>query len=177
MMSHVLLLDTNVWSHMILGDPAMRTVVTAQLAALRLTYPGATLATSGICVAECLVAARRLLDPVVALQFEAEFTARFAAPGVVIVPVTEQVLDRAAKLRADRLKLSAALGGQAAGPKGGKLLLPDAIIAASCLDFQPPAILVTENAADFRYKDNGVPKTVADLTVEGVGTLPETMLA
>lgn len=168
-MSHVLLLDSNVWSHLVLGDLPMRKKVAAQLAALRLKYPGAIMATSGICVAECLVAVRRLPDAAEAVQFEALFQAQFAAPGVVIVAVSAQVLDRAASLRANRLKLAALRGSQSASSNGGKLPLPDAIIAASCLDFNPPAILVTENDADFLYVEDGVKKTVAALVIERVG--------
>jgi len=167
--SHVLLLDSNVWSHLILGDATMRSKVTAQLAALRLKYPGASIATNGICVAECLVAVRRLSDAAEASQFEALLWAQFNNPEVMVVAVTAQVLDRAANLRANRLKLAASRGTQTAGADGGKLLLPAAIIAASCLDFNPPAILVTQNQADFRYIEDGIQKTVADLVVEGVG--------
>nr|MDP2190232.1 hypothetical protein [Rhodoferax sp.] len=122
-MSHVLLLDSNVWSHLILGDLPMREKVAAQLAALRLKYPGAVMATSGICVAECLVAVRRLPEASVAQQFETLFQAQFAASGVVIVAVSSQVLDCAASLRANRLKLAASRGSQMAGADGGKLLL------------------------------------------------------
>lgn len=147
----------------------MREKVSAQLVALRLKYPGAVIATSGVCVAECLVAVRRLPEASAAQEFEALFQARFADPGVVVVAVTAQVLDRAASLRANRLKLAALRGSQSASPKGGKLLLPDAIIAASCLEFDPPAILVTENDADFLYVEDGVEKTVANLVVERVG--------
>jgi predicted nucleic acid-binding protein len=167
--SHVLLLDSNVWSHLILGDVTMRNKVTAQLAALRLKYSGASIATSAICVAECLVAVRRLSDSVLANQFEALFWAQFNNPDVMIVAVTALVLDRAASLRANRLKLATGRGSQTAGADGGKLLLPDAIIGASCLDFNPPAILVTQNQTDFRYIEDGIQKTVADLVVEGVG--------
>lgn len=168
-MSHVLLLDTNVWSHLILGDAARQDKVTTQLAALRLKYPGAARATSGMCVAECLVAARRLPDAADAAHFEALFWAEFNSADVTVVAVTPQVLDHAAALRADRLKLAARRGSQPAGPDGGTLLLPDAIIAASCFDFDPPAILVTENDSDFRYVEEGVQKTVAGLVVERVG--------
>lgn len=168
-MSHVLLLDSNVWSHLILGDVAMRNKVTAQLAALRLKYPGASIATSAICVAECLVAVRRLSDAATASQFEALLWAQFSKPDVMVVAVTAQVLDRAASLRSNRLKLAASRGSQMAGADGGKLLLPDAIIAASCLDFNPLAILVTQNQADFRYIEDGIQKTVAELVVEGIG--------
>lgn len=168
-MSHVLLLDSNVWSHLILGDLPMREKVSAQLVALRLKYPGAVIATSGVCVAECLVAVRRLPEASAAQEFETLFQAQFADPGVVIVAVTAQVLDRAASLRANRLKLAALRGSQSASPKGGKLLLPDAIIAASCLEFNPPAILVTENDADFLYFEEGIQKTVAELVIERIG--------
>jgi predicted nucleic acid-binding protein len=168
-MSHVLLLDSNVWSHLILGDAAKREKVKAQLAALRVKYPCAVKATSGICVAECLVAVRRLADKASAAQFEALLQTEFSSPDLIVVEVTQQVLDNAASLRAMRLRVAGQKGSQSAGPNGGKLLLPDAIIAASCLDFTPPAILVTENDADFRYTDGGVQKTVADLVVEPVG--------
>ena len=166
--SHVLLLDSNVWSHLILGDAAKREKMKAQLAALRVKYPGAVKATSGICVAECLVAVRRLADKASALQFEALLQTEFSSPDLIVVEVTQQVLDNAATLRASRLQLSARRGSQSAGPDGGKLLLPDAIIAASCLDFNPPAILVTENDADFRYEEDGIQKIVGGLIVERV---------
>ena len=168
-MSHVLLLDSNVWSHLFLGDLPMRKKVAAQLDALRLKYPGAAMATSAICVAECLVAVRRLPDAATANQFEALLQAQFNNPNVMVVAVSSAALDRAASLRANRLKLAASQGSQLAGADGGKLLLPDAIIAASCLNFSPPAILVTQNQSDFRYAEGGVTKTVADLVVEGVG--------
>jgi predicted nucleic acid-binding protein len=154
---------------LILGDLPMREKVTAQLVALRLKYPGAVIATSGVCVAECLVAVRRLLETSAAQEFETLFQAQFADPGVVIVAVSAQVLDRAASLRAHRLKLAARRGSQMAGADGGKLLLPDAIIAASCLAFNSPAILVTENVADFLYVEEGIQKTVAELVIERIG--------
>ena len=120
-------------------------------------------------MAECLVAVRRLADKASALQFEALLQTEFSSPDLIVVEVTQQVLDKAATLRASRLQLSARRGSQRAGPDGGKLLLPDAIIAASCLDFNPPAILVTENDVDFRYEEDGIQKTVAGLIVERVG--------
>lgn len=169
MTSATLLIDSNVWSHLVLSELPMRKKVAAQFAALRVKYPDATIATSAICVTECLVAARRLPDVTDASRFEAIFKARFNQPGVVVVPVTEQVLDRAATLRANRLKLAASRGSQTAGAKGGKLLLPDATIAASCLAFNPPAILVTENEGDFRYLEDGIERTVADLVLEKIG--------
>ena len=168
-MTPVLLLDTNVWSHLVLSELAMREKVAAQLAALRLRYPDAALATSAICVAECLVAARRLPDAADVSQFEAIFKAQFNQPDLMVVPVNDQVLDRAATLRANRLKLASNRGSQMAKADGGKLLLPDAIIAASCLEFSPSAILVTENVADFCYLEDGISKTIADMIVEPIG--------
>ena len=168
-MSQVLLLDSNVWSHLILGDSAKREKIKAQLAALRVKYPGAVKATSAICVAECLVAVRRLADKASALQFEALLQTEFSSPDLIVVEVTQQVLDNAASLRAMRLRVAGQKGSQSAGPDGGKLLLPDAIIAASCLDFTPPAILLTENESDFSYLEGGIQKTIAGIVVERVG--------
>lgn len=168
-MSDVLLLDTNVWSHLILGEEHKRVKVQADLDTLLLKYPGAARATSRICVAECLVAARRLLDPVDRAAAEASFTAEFENPQLMIVEVSKEVADMAAGLRAEILRRAAAFGGVPAGPDGGRLKLPDAFIAASCLDFKPSAILVTENEADFLYLEDGVQKTVAGLVVERVG--------
>ena len=169
MTTTTLLIDSNVWSHLVLSELPIREKVAAQLAALRLKYPEAAIATSAMCVAECLVAARRLLYASDASQFEAVFKARFNQLGVLVVPLTEQVLDRAATLRANRLKLAASRGSQTAGADGGKLLLPDATVAASCFQFNPPAILVTENASDFEFLENGVQQTVAGLIVEKIG--------
>ncbi|MDO9400247.1 MAG: PIN domain-containing protein [Polaromonas sp.] len=169
-MSHVLLLDTNVWSHLILGEENKRQKVQADLDALLLKYPGAARATSRICVAECLVAARRLLDPAERAAAEAAFAAEFDNPQLIIVEVSKEVADVAATQRAEILRRVAAVaGGAPAGPDGGRLKLPDAFIAASCLDFNPPAILVTENEVDFRYVEDGIQKTVAGLIVEKIG--------
>ena len=168
-MRQVLLLDSNVWSHLILGDAPKREKMKVQLAALRVKYPGAVKATSAICVAECLVAVRRLADKASALQFEALLQTEFDSPDLIVVEVTQQVLDNAASLRAMRLRVAGQKGSQSAGPDGGKLLLPDAIIAASCLDFTPPAILLTENESDFSYLEGGIQKTIAGLVVERVG--------
>jgi predicted nucleic acid-binding protein len=168
-MSHVLLLDTNVWSHLILSDEAKRSKVQADLDALLQKYPGAARATSGICVAECMVAARRIADPAARAAAEAAFQAEFDNPNLIVVDVSPSLLDKASTLRAEALRRSAATGGTAAGADGGKLKLPDAVIAASCLDFDPPAILVTENVSDFRYIEGSQSRTVADLVVELVG--------
>lgn len=168
-MSHVLLFDTNVWSHLVLGDAAKSGKVRAQLAALRMKYPGAAMATSGICIAECMVAARRLPDLNVRMAAEAAFQLEFDRENLMVVDVTPQILDKAASLRAEALRRAAALGGAPAGPNGGKLKLPDAVIAATCVDFDPVAILVTENVGDFQYIENGLVQTVFSLTVEVVG--------
>ena len=168
-MSHVLLLDTNVWSHLKLSDEPKRLAVQAGLDALLKKYPGAARATSGICVAECLVAARRIADLTQRSAAEEAFRAEFASPQLMVVEVTRNLLDKAASLRAEALRRAAATGGPAAGADGGKLKLPDAVIAASCLDFDPPAILVTENDLDFRYEENGQSLTVAGLIVERIG--------
>jgi len=164
-----LLIDSNVWSHVVLGSTAMQVKVRAQMALLHGKYPGTRMVTSAMCVAECLIAARRLADPLLAQRAEVAFRIEFDSGDVEIVPVTDQVLDRAATLRANRLKLAASRGSQVAGADGGRLLLPDAAIAASCLEFNPPAILVTENDGDFRYLEDGVQKTVADLVIERIG--------
>ena len=168
-MSHVLLLDTNIWSHLQLGDEAKRLAVQAGLDALLKKYPGAARATSAIYVAECLVAARRIPDETERNAVEAAFQAEFANPELMVVEVSQGLLDKAARLRAEALRRSAAAGGTAAGADGGKLKLPDAVVAASCLDFDPPAILVTENDKDFRYQQDGQSFTVAGLIVERVG--------
>lgn len=168
-MRQVLLLDTNVWSHLILGEPSKRVKVQADLNDLLLKYPGAARATSRICVTECQVAARRLPDPADRAVAEAAFAAEFDNPQLMIVEVTSQLADLAATLRAEALRRAAALGGAPAGPDGGRLKLPDALIAASCMDFAPSAILVTENVADFIYTEAGLQVTVAGLIVERVG--------
>lgn len=171
-MISVLLLDTNVWSHLVLSDLAKRQSVQAALAQLQAKYPEATLATSGVCVAECLVAARRLLDEDQRQLAEDAFRSFFDDPHVIVVEVTQTVLDKAAALRAETLRraATAAAGGAPAGADGGKLKLPDAVVAASCLDFDPPAVLVTENVGDFRYTDStGQAQTVAGLVVASVG--------
>lgn len=168
-MSHVLLLDTNVWSHLILSEPAKKAKVQADLSALLVKYPNAARATSGICVAECLVAARRIADPAARAQAETAFQVEFANPDLMVVDVSPALLDRAATLRAEALRRSAAAGGAPASADGGKLKLPDAVIAASCLDFDPPAILVTENVSDFRYANGAQTAWVADLIIEKIG--------
>lgn len=168
-MSHVLLLDTNVWSHLLSGNPAKSAAVKEQLAALRVKYPGAAMATSGICIAECMVAARRL--PVLAdrAAAEAAYKLEFRKVSLMVIDVSPSILDMAASLRAEALRRASAIGGTPASANGGKLKLPDAVIAATCMDFNPVAILVTENVGDFQYIENGVLKTVSDLTVEAVG--------
>ena len=168
-MNAVLLLDTNVWSHLILGEASKRQKVQADLDALLQKYPGAARATSRICVAECLVAARRLADPAERAAAEAAFTAEFDSPQLMSVELTDLVADTAATLRAEALRRAFVNAGAPAGADGGKLKLPDAMIAASCLDFDPPAILVTENVGDFVFVRDGMTSSVAAITVERVG--------
>lgn len=168
-MSHVLLLDTNVWSHLILSDPAKRQKVQADLAALLSKYPGATRATSRICVGECLVAARRLPSLELRASAEQDLMAYFDNPELIIVEVNAQITSQAASWRAESLLRAAAHGGPPVNADGGKLKLPDALIAASCLDFSPPAILVTENVSDFEFMQNQTRQTVGNLVIEAVG--------
>lgn len=175
-MSRVLLLDTNVWSHLLLGVPEKRANVQARLRQLASLYPDAVRATSRICVAEALVGARRLADPQSAREAEAAIQVEFDSPNLLIVEITDkvfgsevQVHDLAASLRGDVLRSAALRDGSLARSDGGKLRLPDAIIAASCLAFSPPAVLVTENVGDFRFVGpDGTIATVAGLTVEAL---------
>ncbi len=168
-MSEVLLLDTNVWSHLVLSDLAKRQSVQMALQALHLKYPDASLATSGLCVAECLVAARLHTDEAQRQRAEDAFRVFFEDPHVIVVEVTAAVLDTAAALRAEALRRAAAVGGTPAGTDGGKLKLPDAVVAASCLDFDPPAVLVTENTRDFCYTSTqGQIQSVANLVIEPI---------
>ncbi len=164
-----LLIDSNVWSHLVLGDATKQEKIRADLALLLQKYPAATRALSEISVAECLVAARRLAQPGERSQYEAAFAQIFSNNQLVPIPVSTAVLNNAASLRADLLRLSALAGGPPASADGGKLKLIDAIIAASCLEFDAPAVLVTENDKDFRYLEAGITKTVAGLIVERVG--------
>ena len=152
-----------------LGSPAKRAAVQAVLAALLHTHPGALQATSGLCVAECMVAARRILDDPARDAAERAFTSLFEAPGLQVVAVTAAVLDHAASLRAQALRRAACATQPGASANGGRLRLPDAIIAASCLVFNPPAVLVTENESDFGWTDaQGVRVQVGGLEVVNV---------
>lgn len=165
----VLLLDSNVWSHLVLGQAEKQTSVRRAIGVLVQKYPGAVLATSQICVAECLVGARRLVDVAQREAAETALNQQFAQPQLILVEVTAQVLDRAASLRAQGIRRVAARAGHNNAGNGAKLKLPDAIVAASCLEFSPRAVLVTENHADFVYQEDGVEKTVGGLIVERVG--------
>lgn len=175
-MTQVLLWDTNVWSHLLLGKPEKRAEVQARLLAIEARHPDASRATSRICIAEALVAARRLADPQAAQVAEAALQAEFTNPNLIVVEITDlvagstvQIADLAATLRAEALIAAASRGGQAAGPDGGKLKLPDAIVAASCFSFSPPAVLVTENTSDFQQVENdGSIKRLRNLIVESI---------
>ena len=127
-MSHVLLLDTNVWSHLKLSNEAKRLTVQAGLDALLKKYPGAARATSAICVAECLVAARRMSDPLERAAAEQAFQSEFTNPDLMVVEVSQDLLDKAATMRAEVLRRGIAAGGSEAGADGGKLKLPDAVV-------------------------------------------------
>lgn len=151
----MLLLDSNIFSHLILGSPGKRAAVQAGLARLLTAYPGAVRATSGLCVAECLVAARSLDGAAARAAAESAFAALFNAPDLQVVAISAEVLDKAASLRADTLRRAAAPGQQPAAPHSGRLKMPDAIVAASCLAFEPAAVLVTENDGDFTWVDAG----------------------
>jgi predicted nucleic acid-binding protein len=175
-MSRVLLFDTNVWSHLLLGAPDKQASVRARLRELGQLYPEATRATSRICIAEALVAVRRLPDIQAASQAEIALQATFRNPNLITVEITDvvagqdvQVVDLAASLRGEILRAVALRGTAVAGPDGGRLKLPDAIVAASCFAFSPPAVLVTENVNDFRIVGaNGIVSTVAGLSVEAL---------
>lgn len=165
-MTQVLLFDTNVWSHLVMADKANSQRVQEQLKLLQIKYPQATIATSRLCVAECLVGARSWPDAEKRNQAEEQYQHSFSDVRLYLVEVSAQILDNAASLRADSLRRAKV----AATVNGGKLKLPDAIIAATCLEFDPPAILVTENDKDFRYLDDqGVSCTVGNLIIECVG--------
>lgn len=175
-MTRVLLWDTNVWSHLLLGTPDKRVKVQARLRELAERYPGATRATSRICIVEALVAARRLTDLTAAQAAEAVLAAEFNNPNLIVIEITDRlagsdvaVADHAATLRAACLVAAAQRGGPVAGPDGGKLKLPDAIIAASCLAFSPPAVLLTEDGADFmQTAADGSSDSIAGLTIESL---------
>jgi predicted nucleic acid-binding protein len=165
-MTQVLLFDTNVWSHLVMANKENSLRVKEQLEQLRSKYPYAIIATSGMCVAECLVGARSLLEAQKRDQAEEQYQSLFTELSLNLVAVNADVLDKAAYLRAESVQRAKTKPVE----KGGKLKLPDAIVAASCLTFDPPAILVTENDKDFRYlNDQGVSCTVADLVVEKIG--------
>ena len=84
-MTRVLLWDTNVWSHLLLGIPEKRAQVQARLKELAERYPGATRATSRICIVEALVAARRLTDPQAAQDAEALLQSEFGNANLIVV--------------------------------------------------------------------------------------------
>jgi predicted nucleic acid-binding protein len=165
-MTQVLLFDTNAWSHLVMADKTNSQRVQEQLKALQAKYPQSTIATSRICVTECLVGARSWQDADKRVKSEEQYLLFFNAASLTVVEVSAHILDVAASLRAESLLRAKVT----TTTNGGKLKLPDAIIAASCLEFDPPAILVTENNKDFRYLDNqNEPCTVGHLTIECVG--------
>jgi predicted nucleic acid-binding protein len=165
-MTQVLLFDTNIWSHLVMADKTNSQRVQEQLSQLHSKYPQATIATSRLCVAECLVGARSWPDADKRNQAEEQYQRAFSDASLHLVEVSAQILDHAASLRADSVRRAKVV----TTANGGKLKLPDAIVAATCLAFDPPAIFVTENDKDFRYSDGqGTFYTVSDLIIESVG--------
>jgi hypothetical protein len=169
-MSEVLLLDTNVWSHLVLSDLAKRQSVPNGFASIAPEVPRCQ---SGH---QRPVRGRVLGGRPPAPQTRPSANGPkmrsgffFEDPHVIVVEVTAAVLDTAAALRAEALRRAAAVGGTPAGTDGGKLKLPDAVVAASCLDFDPPAVLVTENTRDFCYTSTqGQIQSVANLVIEPI---------
>lgn len=174
-MPAVLLFDTNIWSDLLLGDQAEQQRVRQRIVALRDTYGDFTLATSRLCVVEALVAARLSQAEEERTHDEQCLWSEFRRPGLVVVELTDKVFgetieigDRAASLRAEMIRRTRVLA-PASGitANGGKLKLPDAIVAASCLHFSPPAVLFTKNRKDFEVADgNGGRVALAGLVVE-----------
>ena len=174
-MPSVLLFDTNIWSDLLLGDEAEQQRVRQRLAALRMTYGDFARATSRICVVEALVAARLALAEADRDVEEKRLWTEFGQPGLVVVELTDKVSgetvdigDRAASLRAEMIRRTRVLAPTSGiTADGGKLKLPDAIVAASCLHFSPPAVLFTKNRKDFELADGqGGRVTLAGLVVE-----------
>ena len=160
-MPAVLLFDTNIWSDLLLGDEAEQQRVRQRLGVLRTSYGDFARATSRICVLEALVAARLAPAGEDRDRDEKRLWSEFARPGLVVVELTDKVFretvdigDRAASLRAEMIRRTRALV-QASGitANGGRLKLPDAIVAASCSHFSPPAVLFTKNRKDFEVAD------------------------
>jgi predicted nucleic acid-binding protein len=160
-MPAVLLFDTNIWSDLLLGDEAEQQRVRQRLVALRATYGDFVRATSRICVVEALVAARIAPTAHQRDADEALLQSELEHPALIVVELTDKIFgetvavgDRAASLRAEMVRRTRALA-PASGitADGGKLKLPDAIIAASCLHFSPPAVLFTKNRKDFEVTD------------------------
>ena len=174
-MPAVLLFDTNIWSDLLLGDETEQLRVRQRIAALRNTYGDFALATSRLCIVESLVAARLALTEEERTRDVQRLWTEFGQPGLVVVEVTDKVFgetvdigDRAASLRAEMIRRTRVLA-PASGitANGGRLKLPDAIVAASCLHFSPPAVLFTKNRKDFEVADGkGGRVTLAGLVVE-----------
>lgn len=160
-MPAVLLFDTNIWSDLLLGDEAEQRRVRQRLTVLRAAYGDYARATSRICVLEALVAARLAPTGEDRDRDERRLRSEFGHPGLVVVELTDKVFgetvdvgDHAASLRAEMIRRTRALA-PASGitADGGRLKLPDAIVAASCLHFSPPAVLFTKNRKDFEVAD------------------------
>ena len=177
-MPAVLLFDTNIWSDLVLGSEAERQHVQRRLAELRAVHGSFAMATSRICVAEALVAARTREAQQDRERAEGRLREEFDRPGLRVVELTDKIFgtevhvsDRAAGLRADMIRRTRRLAPHAEiSEDGGKLKLPDALIAASCFCFSPPAVLFTKNARDFQVVDEkGAKAALPGLVVESLG--------
>ena len=174
-MPAVLLFDTNIWSDLLLGNADEQQRVRQRLGVLRGNYGDFALATSRLCIVEALVAARLASTEEGRARDEKRLWSEFRHPGLVVVELTDKVFgesvdigDRAASLRAEMIRRTKALAPTSGiTADGGKLKLPDAIVAASCLHFSPPAVLFTKNRKDFEVADGrGGRVALAGLVVE-----------
>ena len=105
------------------------------------------------------------------------FLEEFKRPGLRVVELTGKVFgtevdvyDRAAEMRASMILRTRRLAPHATvSDDGGKLKLPDALVAASCFHFSPPAVLFTKNAKDFQIVgESGQPVALPGLVVEAL---------
>ena len=134
----MLLLDTCILIYSIEGDPATQALVKARVAQLQRRH-GAQLAISRVTLAECLVGAFKSPDTLLEAMY------RECGKAMQVVEMSESVMERAARMRANAIR---------------QLKMPDAIIAASCFEFEPKGVLVTRNVRDFDH--------IAGLVVEAI---------
>ena len=120
-MRHVFL-DASAIIYLLEGAPHVRAPVTEVLSSLRDTQDDPQLTVSALSLLECRVRPLRDGQQTVVMRYE-EF---FADPGLLVVPLTQTVLDQATRLRAER-----------------RLKTPDAIQAACALEFGEQVPFVT----------------------------------